>query len=94
MREFETRLMVPICKHDDIEAYYQANSSYPWIGKINVPFLSISSLDDPIISSEITLKGHEKNKQNPNITSILTKHGSHLGWLESIAFSNKGVYGP
>ncbi|KAF8868237.1 hypothetical protein CPB84DRAFT_1628983, partial [Gymnopilus junonius] len=58
--------------------YYFWASSDKRIQDIGIPFLSINSDDDPVVTS-VPLD----SKGNGSIVMVLTKKGGHLGWFTS-----------
>jgi predicted alpha/beta-fold hydrolase len=68
----------------DADDYYSQCSSFQFLSKINHPTLLIHALDDPFIarSSYLNLP------KNMHLSSIITNHGGHLGWLANPFKSN------
>lgn len=64
------------------EEYWDDASSYKYIRHINVPLLKIIAGDDKVVYHSFQRK-LTHNIMNPNIMSVETKCGGHLGWQES-----------
>lgn len=58
--------------------YYAAATSHTMLGDIRVPFLAISSADDPI-ASHVPVDATD----NGWVVFAVTKGGGHLGWFEA-----------
>ena len=66
----------------DLQDYYQKASALPHVSKIAVPTFVIHAQDDPMVSA-LPLRSKEFGR-NPNIIVMLTKHGGHGGFVNSI----------
>lgn len=76
----------------DADDYYQQSSSYDRIPKIEVPTLFYFAKDDPINSAECI--DYDVFKQNKNVAMATTKHGGHLGYMESLNDKRMWVIDP
>ncbi|KAG8887098.1 hypothetical protein FRB98_000568 [Tulasnella sp. 332] len=72
--------------------FRSADAYYLWAGGhwklpgIQVPFLAINSVDDPIVA-EIP---YEIASKNPWVCLTTTRFGGHIGWFEGPLFGRKG----
>ena len=87
LKDFDTHVTVPWYNYNSVEEYYDKCSSYKWFDSITVPLLSISALDDPLISDDLQYYPIEAAMKNPNITAVLTRKGGHVGWVDRIGHS-------
>ncbi|KAK4058606.1 hypothetical protein OIO90_000050 [Microbotryomycetes sp. JL221] len=79
--EFDSLVTAPLGGFPTAAAYYRWASATNTIENVSVPLLSISALDDPVVSSS-TVPSSAAAK-NPNLVFALTQHGGHLGWFEN-----------
>lgn len=81
-REFEQYLMLPIyTQYNDIDSYLTSNSCVSVIKNVTTPVLFMTALDDPLIHPEIPAMVQQASLENPNMISLCTKQGGHLGWV-------------
>lgn len=64
------------------EELYDDCSSYRFIKHVSVPLLQIIAGDDPVVYKSFQRK-LTHSVLNPNVMSVETKCGGHLGWQES-----------
>ncbi len=78
IREFDGRLVAPLCGFESAEDYYRRSSALPLIGNIRVPTLLIQAVDDPFVPfaayRDATLLA------NPALSLLATQHGGHTGF--------------
>lgn len=80
-REFDDAWQ-PINGFKDGQDYYDKSSSKNFIGNITKPTLILRSKDDPFFDpTDIPYD----LLQNPALTTILTEHGGHGGFVESVS---------
>jgi len=72
-----------VLKFSSWEDYTLKSDLVPYFPKIKIPTLVICSYDDPISPARVF-----ENIKNPNIITLLTKHGGHGGF-----FTTKKLYG-
>ncbi|GAA5829709.1 hypothetical protein JCM11251_000256 [Rhodosporidiobolus azoricus] len=90
--EFDSLVTAPLQGFGTAIEYYRAASASNVIHQAAVPLLSISALDDPIVSSDgIPMSAAESN---PNLIFATTKHGGHLGWHEGFFRPRRWVAKP
>lgn len=82
MRGFMERFYVPLYGYSTLSDWCKENSSHEYFLGVNVPLLCMASEDDPV--TRVQLQHHAKRaaKTNENVISLVTKRGSHLGWME------------
>ena len=77
--EFDTLVTTVAAGYATAEDYYRSQSPKNWVAGIQVPFLVLNALDDPIASARgIPI---EAAQSNPNLIFALTRYGGHLGWF-------------
>jgi uncharacterized protein len=83
VRDFEKQLILPLYQdvYDDLDDYYEQHSCYERFEDIDVPFLSIGSYDDPLIDTRLHDHVIRASYINPNLFTVMTDVGGHLGWL-------------
>jgi predicted alpha/beta-fold hydrolase len=59
--------------------YYRTQSAIGYVDRIRVPALLIQAKDDTFVPWRIV--EHPAVRGNPNIRTVLTEHGGHLGFL-------------
>jgi predicted alpha/beta-fold hydrolase len=75
--EFDEALTAPIHGFAGAEDYWAQSSSGPWISKVRVPLLLLSSEDDPFIPASCL----PRDSSNPHVRLELTPQGGHLGFV-------------
>ena len=78
-RTYDGTVIVPMHGFSDVDQYYRAVSSGPWLPKIRVPSVVIHAQDDPMVpwpSVEPWL-----GAASPSVRVKTSTHGGHLGWL-------------
>jgi len=78
IREFDGRLVAPLCGFDSAEDYYRRSSALPIIGDIRVPTLLIQAADDPFIP--FTAYESASIAANPAVALLATQNGGHAGF--------------
>ena len=58
-------------------------NSHKGLEDIDIPFLTISSWDDPFIPCHCHTHPIIAATKNPNIICLMTQRGGHTGWIES-----------
>lgn len=81
MRDVDTTLTSKLYGFDDVEEYWDKQSSWKSMPFIAVPILCMNSRDDPLINPKSTELARSWANTNENIISITTSHGGHLGWV-------------
>ncbi|KXZ51358.1 hypothetical protein GPECTOR_13g846 [Gonium pectorale] len=82
VRQFETELMLQLFpEFSDIDAYYAYNSCHEAFKDVSIPLLAMATCDDPLIHRDLTDHAVNASKGNPNVLSVRTNTGGHLGWL-------------
>jgi len=78
IREFDGRLVAPLCGFDSAEDYYRRSSALPLIGDIRVPTLLIQAIDDPFIP--FAAYENASLTSNPAVSLLATRCGGHAGF--------------
>jgi len=76
--EFDELYTAPSNGFIDAEDYYQQASSFPLLGKIDIPCLFIHATDDPFLCNEHLSSLTTSNK---HVTFELSKRGGHVGFV-------------
>lgn len=79
VRKFDATYTAPFFGFASDEDYYYRASSMRVIDRVSVPALIIAAEDDPFVPSEPFRD--PKVRSNPRITTVVTKHGGHCGFV-------------
>lgn len=79
VRQFDDRFTAPHFGFADAEDYYHRVSALRVIDRITVPTLVISAADDPFVPP--SLFDDPALRRNPAVTTIVTRHGGHCGFV-------------
>ncbi|KAI7745959.1 hypothetical protein M8C21_029266 [Ambrosia artemisiifolia] len=88
VREFDTSGTCRVGKFDTADIYYRESSCVGYVGRIKVPLLCISALDDPVCTKEALI--WDECRVNKNVILATTQHGGHLGYFDGM--DAKGVW--
>jgi predicted alpha/beta-fold hydrolase len=81
VREFDDAITAPQFGYRDAEEYYEAAGAKRVVDKIRVPYLLITSEDDPFVPCDsIRSSGVLRN---PAVTFCVQKHGGHCGFISA-----------
>jgi len=72
------------------EDYYHRASAMRVVDRIRVPTLVIAAEDDPFVPADMFEAPALRN--NPNITTIVTRHGGHCGFIGAAASADDGYW--
>jgi predicted alpha/beta-fold hydrolase len=79
VRQFDDVYTAPYFGFRDAEDYYHRASAMRVVDRIRVPTLIISAADDPFVPASMFESPALRN--NPNITTLVTRHGGHCGFV-------------
>jgi uncharacterized protein len=79
VREFDDAITAPYFGYKDAEEYYEAAGAKKVIGKVAVPLLVITALDDPFVPYESFLRA--RVAENPRVQFVAPEHGGHCGFI-------------
>ncbi|KAL3843673.1 hypothetical protein ACJIZ3_001076 [Penstemon smallii] len=82
VREFDDCATRILGNFETVDTYYRRCSSVNFVGSVTVPLLCVSSLDDPVCSSEAI--PWDECRLNNNVVLATTQHGGHLPFFEGI----------
>ncbi|KAL6512093.1 hypothetical protein OROGR_021690 [Orobanche gracilis] len=86
IRDFDTHATCLVGNYETVDTYYRRCSSAAFIGRVSVPLLCISALDDPLCTREAI--PWDECRANKNVVLATTQHGGHLAFFEGIAGSH------
>lgn len=78
-RAFDRDIIGPMYGFTDVDGYYAAASSGPWLARIEVPTLLLHAEDDPMVPGETVAPWAAGASRA--VRFELTAHGGHIGWL-------------
>ena len=90
VRKFDATYTAPFFGFASAEDYYHRASSMRVIDRVRVPALIITSEDDPFVPAAPFRD--PKVTSNPNITTIVTRHGGHCGFVAEPSNSSDGYW--
>ena len=70
-------------KYNSINDYYTQVQPLNIMNTIACPTLHMVAEDDPFLCPETFYHMKEYSQSNPNIMCVITKHGGHMGWVNS-----------
>jgi predicted alpha/beta-fold hydrolase len=81
-RVYDAKVVVPMHGFDDVDHYYRAASSGPYLPKIALPALVVHAKDDPMVPFDGVapwIAGAARS-----VAFELSEHGGHIGWVGGI----------
>ena len=85
VRDFDLATACPVIACDEVDDFYASQHCVDVLGDVAVPMLFLNSLDDPVIDGSLAKFGIEAAQTNPNVISVVTQRGGHLGWVEDLS---------
>lgn len=83
VREFDGRIVAPMCGYRDSHEYYTAATLHVKpVDKINVPLLCLNAADDPFAPEDSI--PYDLLCRCPNVAMVLTQYGGHVGFTEGL----------
>lgn len=83
VREFDDRIVAPMCGYRDSHEYYTAATLHVKpVDKINVPLLCLNAADDPFAPEDSI--PYDLLCRCPNVAMVLTQYGGHVGFTEGL----------
>ncbi|XP_075477246.1 embryogenesis-associated protein EMB8-like [Primulina tabacum] len=82
VRDFDDCATRVLGNFETVDTYYRRCASANFVGSVAVPLLCISSLDDPVCTSEAIPR--DECRLNSNIVLATTQHGGHLPYFEGL----------
>eukprot|EP00955_Chlamydomonas_euryale_P058716 357182-Chlamydomonas_euryale.AAC.3 len=67
-----------------LREYYDENSSTSAVSAVRTPLLVIGTRQDPLISEFMMEVPIAAARTNPNVLTVITRYGGHVGWLSSM----------
>jgi len=90
VRQFDDVFTAPHFGFRNAEDYYHRASAMRVVDRIRVPTLVITAEDDPFVPAEMFEAPALRN--NPHVTTIVTPHGGHCGFIGAAASANDGYW--
>lgn len=84
IKKLEEMLVVPAYGFKDLKEYYENDSCHNVIKEVKTPLLCLSNRNDPLVHKNMLDIPYEAAVCNENIITIITEHGGHVGWIESL----------
>lgn len=79
--EFDDAVTAPVHGFRDAPDYYSRSSSLPWLRSIRRPTFLLSAVDDPFLPPAVLDDVRAAAAQNPMLSTELTPHGGHVGFV-------------
>jgi len=90
VRQFDEIFTAPYFKFKDAEDYYHRASAMRVVRRIRIPALIIAAQDDPFVPA--AMFDDPALRENPCITTIMTRHGGHCGFIAHPAGEDDGYW--
>ncbi len=79
--EFDDAVTAPVHGFADAHDYYYRSSALRWIGRISVPTLLLSAIDDPFLPADVLDEVRTIAELNACLHVEFTRHGGHVGFV-------------
>jgi predicted alpha/beta-fold hydrolase len=79
--DFDDSVTAPVHGFESAFDYYSRSSSLGFIGRITVPTMLLSAIDDPFLPPEVLDDVRAVAAGNPRLTLEFTDHGGHVGFI-------------
>jgi predicted alpha/beta-fold hydrolase len=90
VRQFDDVFTAPHFGFDGAEDYYHRASAMRVVDRIRVPTLVITAEDDPFVPA--AMFDAPALRDNPCITTIVTRHGGHCGFVSGPGSEDDGYW--
>ena len=81
MYAFDNVMTAPVHGFRDADDYYSQSSSLRWIGRISIPTLLLSAVDDPFLPSAVLEEVRSEATRNPDLELDFPSRGGHAGFI-------------
>jgi len=81
MHDFDDVITAPLHGFRDADDYYSRSSSLGWIGRISIPTLLLSAVDDPMLPPEVLDDVRDAARHNPALHLEFVGEGGHAGFI-------------
>ncbi len=81
LENFDNLITGPLHGFRDAEDYYRRSSSLPWLEKIRLNTLLLSSVDDPMLPPEVLHEVRDIADENPYLHPEFVAEGGHAGFI-------------
>ena len=78
-RGYDSAVIVPMHGFDNVDRYYEAASSGPYLADITVPTILIHADDDPMVPIDTVRPWFAGSSRSVRVRT--SQHGGHIGWL-------------
>lgn len=85
--DFDDCFTAPVHGFRDAADYYTRSSSLPYLGRIMVPSLLYSAVDDPFLPPAVLDLVRAVAQRTPALNLQFTPRGGHVGWVSGSPFS-------
>jgi predicted alpha/beta-fold hydrolase len=79
--DFDDAVTAPVHGFADAHDYYSRSSSLGFIGRIRLPTLLLSAVDDPFLPPAVLDEVRAAAARNPHLSLEFTPHGGHVGFV-------------
>lgn len=79
--EFDDAVTAPVHGFRDAADYYARSSSLPVLGRIRIPTLLLSAIDDPFLPMVVLDEVRRIAAANRSLVLDFTPQGGHVGWV-------------
>lgn len=85
--EFDDAFTAPVHGFAGADDYYTRSSSLQFLGRITVPALLYSAVDDPFLPASVLDTVRSVARDNPLLYNDFTPTGGHVGWVSGSPLS-------
>jgi predicted alpha/beta-fold hydrolase len=79
--DFDDAVTAPVHGFADAHDYYVRSSALGFLGRVSVPTLLLSAIDDPFLPSSVLDEVRTIAGRNPHLTLDFPAHGGHVGFV-------------
>ena len=79
--EFDDAVTAPVHGFADAHDYYARSSSLGFLGRVMVPTLLLSAVDDPFLPADVLEQVRDVARKNARLRLEFTQHGGHVGFI-------------
>ena len=81
MHDFDDVITAPLHGFRDADDYYSRSSSLGWIGRVSIPTLLLSAVDDPFLPADVLDQVRAEANRNPLLELDFPPHGGHAAFI-------------
>jgi hypothetical protein len=79
--DFDYAVTAPVHGFASAHDYYSRSSALGWLGRVRVPTLLLSAVDDPFLPAAVLDDVREVSRRNANLELEFPERGGHVGFV-------------